>query len=412
MSKRSHLWLFAVAGLLAMFVLAALFLPRSFQLTAFSDLVQCLFLASGAAAFGRLVLRSQGRMRLFWSLITLGICFWLIYQLLWTYFEVILRTDVPDLFAGDIILFLHIVPLMAALALRLHVPRDEYGARVGRLDFALLLTWWFYLYVLLVIPWQYVVADVTAYNHQLNAVYTTEEVAFLLGLCACWITSKGEWRKLYAGLFGMSLCYASSSTVANWAIGHKVYYSGSLYDIPMIAAMASATWIGLRAKVQKPAADARKVTTLYGVWVARCSMIAVFSLPLFAAWALSDNAVPARIRLFRLALTLLAAFFMGAMVFLRQHLIDRELIRLLHRSQEDQFAVNLGAKNYHHSRVSLNRNFVRKAQALWAGPKQRRENFTAIRRSGRPPNAVEHVIVRFCNRSFGLAIAAPCIGMS
>ena len=133
----------------------------------------------------------------------------------------------------------------------------------------------------------------TAYNRNLNAVYITEEVAFLLGLCACWITSKGDWRNLYAGLFGMSVCYASSSTVANWAIGRKLYYSGSLYDIPMVAAMAWVTWIGLRTKAEKPAADAREVSTLYGVWVARCSMIAVFSLPLFAAWSLSDSAVPA-----------------------------------------------------------------------------------------------------------------------
>ncbi len=334
MSKRSHFWLLAVAALLAVFVLAALFLPRSFQLTAFSDILQCILLGSGAAAFVPLVLRSQGRMRLFWALITLGIFFWLIYQLLWTYFEVILRTDVPDLFSGDIILFLHIVPFMAALAIRPHVPRDEYAARVGRLDFALLLTWWFYLYVLIVIPWQYVVADVAAYNRHLNAVYSAEEVAFLLGLCACWITSKGEWRKLYAGLFGLSLCYASSSTVANWAIARKLYYSGSLYDIPMVASMAWLTWIGLRTNPEKPAADAREVSTLYGVWVARCSMIAVFSLPVFAAWALSDIRVPPRVRLFRLALTLVAAFFMGVMVFRRQHLLDRELIRLLNLSRE------------------------------------------------------------------------------
>jgi signal transduction histidine kinase len=334
LSKRSYLWSAVVAGLFAAFVLAALVLPRSFQLTAFSDIVQCFFLVSGAAAFVPLVLRSQGRMRLYWSLITLGISFWLIYQLLWTYYEVILRTDVPDLFAGDIILFLHIVPFMAALALRPHVPRDEYSARVGRLDFALLLIWWFYLYVLLVIPWQYVVADVAAYNLHLNAVYVAEELAFLVGLCACWITSKGASRNLYAGLFGMSLCYAASSTVANWAIGRKVYYSGSLYDIPLVAAMAWLTWIGLRTTAEKPAADAREVSTLHGVWVARCSMIAVFSLPLFAAWALSDNFVPARVRVFRLALTLVAAFFMGVMVFLRQHLLDRELIHLLNHSRE------------------------------------------------------------------------------
>jgi signal transduction histidine kinase len=223
---------------------------------------------------------------------------------------------------------------MAALALRPHSPRDEYSARVGRLDFALLLLWWFYLYVLLVIPWQYVVADVPAYNRHLNAVYVTEEIAFLLGLIACWMTSKGRWRILYGSLFGMSVGYAASSTVMNWAIGRKVYYSGSLYDIPYVAAMAWLTWIGLRTKAEMPTSDAREASTLYGVWIARCSMISVFSLPLFAAWAMSDDAIPSRVRVFRLALTLVAAFFMGIMVLARQRLLDRELTQLLQHSRE------------------------------------------------------------------------------
>jgi two-component system NtrC family sensor kinase len=63
-------------------------------------------------------------------------------------------------------------------------------------------------------------------------------------------------------------------------------------------------------------------------------MIAVFSLALFAAWAISDVQIPARIRVFRLALTLLAAFCMGVMVLLRQQMLDRELVRLLNRSRE------------------------------------------------------------------------------
>ena len=58
-------------------------------------------------------------------------------------------------------------------------------------------------------------------------------------------------------------------------------------------------------------------------------MIAAFSLPLFAAWALLDDAMPARIRSFRVVLTLGAALLMGAMVFVRQRLLDRELLRLL-----------------------------------------------------------------------------------
>jgi len=66
----------------------------------------------------------------------------------------------------------------------------------------------------------------------------------------------------------------------------------------------------------------------------------VFSLPLFAAWALSDNHIPPRIQVFRLGLTLAAAFFMGMMIFLRQHLLDRELIRLLNHSRESFDSLN------------------------------------------------------------------------
>lgn len=332
MSRIYKVWLAAVTVAVAALVMAALILSRSFRLTALSDLVQCFLLISGAASFVPLALRSRGRMRLFWSLLTLGVSFWLTYQLLWTHYEVVLRRDVPDLYAGDVILFLNLVPLMAALALRPHVPQDEYAARLGRLDFALLLVWWIYLYVLVVIPWQYVVPNVAAYDHNVNGAYIAEKAVLLLGLAACWVTSKGHWRKLYGGLFAVSTVYAFSSALANWAIERKTYYSGSLYDIPLSTAMAGLTWIGLRTKADAPEGEG-KLSTVYGVWVARCGMIAVFSLPLFAAWALSDTAIPARIRLFRLGLTLVAAFGMGIMVFFRQYRLERQLIDLLDHSR-------------------------------------------------------------------------------
>ena len=334
MGKLAKVWLGMVAVVLVAFITAALTMPRSFALTAFCDIAQSFLLISGAASFAPLAQRSQGRLRLFWSLIILGLTLWFSYQLMWTYYEVLLHREVPDLFDGDIVLFLNIVPLMAAVALRPHIPRDEYSARLGRLDFALLLVWWFYLYVFIVLPWQYVVADINVYNRNLNAIYTAEKVAFLAGLIACWIGSRGQWRKLYGRLFGMGFCYAAASAMANLAIERNVYYSGGFYDIPLAAAMASLTWIGLRSNTEEPQPDTREVSTGYGVWVARCSMIAVFSLPALAIWALLDSAVPARIRLFRLGLTLLAAFLMSVMVFVRQYLLDRELIQLLARSRE------------------------------------------------------------------------------
>jgi signal transduction histidine kinase len=334
LSKKSKIWMAAVIGVVAAFLGAALVLHQSFQLTALTDIIQTLLLASGVASFVPLALRAQSRMRLFWSLLIFWLTLWFGYQLCWVYFEVIARRDVPDLFAGDVILFLNIVPLMAALALRPHVPRDEYAARLGRLDFTLLLVWWLYLYVLIVIPWQYVVPNVSAYNNNLNSAYSVEKLVLLTGLAACWIGSKGQWRNLYGSLFGMSFGYAASSALCNWAIGRKLYYSGSLYDIPLAISMAWVTWIGLRARTEAPQDNLREVPTVYGVWVARCGMIAVFSLPLFAAWTMLDADIPPRIREFRLALTLLAAFFMGVMVFIRQHLLDRELTQLLQHSRE------------------------------------------------------------------------------
>ena len=334
MSVRSKFWLAAVAATWAVFIVSALVLRNSFGLSVFTDFVEAALLASGAASFVPLAIESKGRMRLFWSLIIFGLSLWLAYQLIWTYYEVILRREVPALFSGDIILFLNLVPSMAALALRPHMQQDEYSARLGRLDFALLLTWWLYLYVLVVIPWQYVVVNVTAYGRNLNTLYAVEKLVLLAGLAACWATSTGRWRKFYASLFAMSLCYSAGSVLANWALERNTYYSGSFYDIPLASAMAWLTWIGLRTRVEEPTRDAREISTVYGVWVARCSMIAVFSLPLFATWAMAEVKVPSHIQVFRLTLTLVAALGMGVMVFFRQHLLDRELRQLLSLSHD------------------------------------------------------------------------------
>jgi signal transduction histidine kinase len=265
---------------------------------------------------------------------TLGLAFWLVYQLLWTYFEVFLQKDVPNPFVGDVVLFLHIVPMMAALGLQPHVEQDERTARLGALDFSLLLVWWLYLYLFAVIPWQYAYGNESAYNHNLNVLYLTEKMVFLAGLAVLWGQSTGSWKTVYAHWFGASLTYALSSYIANWAIAANAYYTGSFYDVPLVASMAWISGIGLLAYHASPKRAPSGPARVHGVWVARVGMIAVFSLPLFAVWSVYDNLVPARVRTFRLAITLGAMLFMGAMVFLKQHLLDRELLNLLRTSHE------------------------------------------------------------------------------
>jgi signal transduction histidine kinase len=315
---------------------ASLVMANGFRLTALSDVLQCILLLSGTLAFLPNVFSTRGRVRLFWLLMTLGLTFWLSYQLLWIYFEVYLRTDVPNPFVGDIVLFLHIVPMMAALALQPHVKQHDRAARLGALDFSLLLIFWVYLWIYNLIPWQYVQTIESAYAHNLNVLYSTEKLVFLAGLAILWNRSKGVWRPLYAHLFGANLLYAFSSYFANLAIEKNIYYSGSLYDVPLVASIAWITAAGLMAYDSKPHQESAGTTSGRGVWVARLGMMTILSLPLLAAWSVFDQSPPPRVRTFRLALTFGTMLVMGVMVFLKQHLLDRELLRLL-RSSEDSY---------------------------------------------------------------------------
>jgi two-component system, NtrC family, sensor kinase len=98
--------------------------------------------------------------------------------------------------------------------------------------------------------------------------------------------------------------------------------------------MAWITIIGLWTRDRNPQVETRSGIAHDGVWLARVGMIAAVSLPLFGAWALLEQAVPVHIKSFRLVLTLAAAILIGIMVFIRQRLLDRELIRLLRHSQQ------------------------------------------------------------------------------
>ena len=334
MSERSKLWILAAGCFVFAQVCASILIPPGFALTIFSDVTQCILLLSGIAALLPNIARNHGRARLFWILMTLGIAFWLSYQLMWSYIEVVLREEVPQPFVGDIVIFLHFVPMMAALALQPQTQQDDHEARLGRLDFVLLLTWWVYLYFFAVIPWQYAYRDELAYGRSLNALYLTEKLVFLAGVAVVWMRSRKGWKTIYAHWFGASLVYALSSYIANWAILRNVYYTGSLYDLPVAASMGWISVVGVLGQDLPQGEEASNGRGRHGVWIARLSMVVILSLPIFAAWSLFDSSAPARVHDFRLILTLVTMMIMGGIVFLRQHLLDHELMRLLHSSEQ------------------------------------------------------------------------------
>jgi diguanylate cyclase (GGDEF)-like protein len=328
-------WTIAVCTLVCAHALLSLLVSRGFALMAFGDLLQnsILFCATIAAFIN--VRNVSTKTRIFWALTGLGLAMWLASQVMWTYFEVYLRHETPNPFVGDVILFLHIVPMMAAVALQPHVQQNERTTRAGTLDFALLLIWWLFLYLFIVIPWQYVHPNEAVYGRSFDLLYVSEELVLAGGLILVWRQSRGVWRNIYFHLLAATLLYCVASLIASEAIDLHVYYTGSLFDVPLVASMAWFVRIGfLPREMESPITYAEPAARGYGIWKARLAMIAVFVTPLMVAWAQLGSAPP-RVRMYRLLLTVAVMIIMGGLVFLKQHLLDRELLNLLRLSRQN-----------------------------------------------------------------------------
>jgi signal transduction histidine kinase len=331
----TKLWVGLLIALVLAQTAASLLMSRGNALTVASDLIGGSLLLVATAAFLPNTLRSRCptlHMRLFWILMSVGMLFWLTYQGMWNYFEVFKHQDVPEPFMGDVVLFLHLVPMIAALAVLPHLRDDERDERVRMLDFALLLTWWVFIYVYAVIPWQTVQVDEAIYSANFNFAYLTEKLVLLILLAILAYTADGGWRKLYGQLLGASALYASSSYVANWAIGHKLYYSGSIYDIPLSVSMAWMAVVPLLA-LRLDLSDSKPSRPVLGVWITRLSMLALFSLLWAAMQAELDPGIPPSVKDFRVTVSLLTMVVMGIVVFWRQRLLRAELSQFLERSR-------------------------------------------------------------------------------
>ncbi len=156
-----------------------------------------------------------------------GCGMWFCAQASWTYFEVLLRQEVPNPFVADVVLFLHIVPMMAALAVQPHVQRNDPSLRLGSIDLVLLLTWWLYLYLFIVIPWQYVSPNVEVYGSSFDFLYASEQLVLIAGIGLVWKRSQGTWRKIYAQFFKAAVLYSAGSILASVAIDYHRYYTGA-----------------------------------------------------------------------------------------------------------------------------------------------------------------------------------------
>lgn len=334
--KSGRSWAIGIGALVCAQAAVSLLTPRGFVLTAFGDILQNSLLLAATIAFAINFKSASSKNRLFWALLTLGVGMWLVSQVAWTYFEVYLRHEAPNPFVGDVILFLHVVPMMAAVAIQPHIQQEDRALRVDTLDFALLLIWWLFLYLFVVIPWQYVHPAETVYGRSFDLLYVAEELVLAASLLVVWRRSRGPWRVVYFHLFAATLSYCVASLAASEAIDLHLYYTGSVFDVPLVASMAWFVRIGFLARQLDGETPVEAVPARgFGIWKARLAMVAVFITPLMIGWAEFGGDAPQRVRTYRVLLTVAVMVLMGGLVFLKQHLLDQELLTLLRSSRDN-----------------------------------------------------------------------------
>jgi signal transduction histidine kinase len=322
----------------AAFLLAFALLPAAFHnpffRVALGDIVPLLVITGACTLSAINAFDSRGHTRLFWSLLTAGMAMWWFNQACWVWYEVIARKPVPDPFPGDVVLFLHIVPIMAAVAIRPHQADEREGMLPSALDVLILLVWWVVVYAYFVFPDEYIARNSLVYNLRWDLLYLLEGIVLIAISASAYFGSSGSWRELYGNIFFASILYTFASESMNAAIARGTYKTGGIYDLPFLASILWFLWTAVAGgnrlrDTQITPSIGRPSRTI----APQLAKLALLSLPVMGYWALFLSHDQFYLRQIRFAVALGGVTLLAIVVFLKQHLLDRRLLQLLKDSR-------------------------------------------------------------------------------
>jgi signal transduction histidine kinase len=304
-----------------------------------SDLLQLLLIGLVMAGFIRNAIRCREQERMFWALMSVGAALWWLQQSCWVYYEVYLRTNMPEPFWGDIILFLHFVPFMGALAVHPDRTVDQHTRVHRNIDLALLALWWTFVYEFVLFPWQYIGRDRARYGTGFNYLYFIEQALFLCGLIYLWRNSSGRWRKTYFSMLVAAGVYIFASLAVNIALDLKpdnkwFYFTGSFYDITLSLAQYFWAYVAFDFQPNEQEADKLIRPVRENQWFAWLGMAATITLPLMALAVFFFPSGDVKIDRFRIIVSLVALLPLTAMLFYKQRHLQSELLESLGHSRK------------------------------------------------------------------------------
>ncbi len=303
----------------------------SYALTTFGDLTQLFLLATTTLFFTWKGFSARGAQRAFWLLIALGFSIWSVNMSLWVYCEVLSNRPVPSLPAGEFLLFVKFVPMLAALGLQ---PSKEYPDRshlLGFFDLTSLLVCWTYVHLFWAMAYLIAGNDLARYNRNSDILDAVGNQVFLIILAIVAFRSRGRWRGFYFQFLGATALYDSASFLLNHALETGRYYTGSLYDVPLTSALA---WycvtavsynVASRSENSANSAEAESESSPNRgivVWPARLSMLATLTTPVIGLWLVASGDPQDPVRHFRILLTLFTMLILTILLMFKQDLLN------------------------------------------------------------------------------------------
>jgi diguanylate cyclase (GGDEF)-like protein len=326
----SKIWALAVVCLVVTQAVASMLLPKSYLLTAITDSIALVLMVSVSIAFARNAFNSNRQQRLVWILLGGGYAIEVGSQILWMYWELV-RKQTPTLSLGDALIFLAWTVLILAFALRPHVEPTPQHQRLGTLDLVLLLLTGLYLYLFLVIPWQYLAPDVQSYGAAYKFLSLAQDVILLAIVILGWRHSSGRWRHFYGLLIAIVVCDTVMEYLQDTLADSGGYFSGSWYDSTTAVCLAGMTFAALMAHGLEPVSDHGNLDSeRYWRWASRLAAPVTLALPLLAAWSFLDRSLPNSVWTFRILLSMAAVVVFASVGIVKQARLEKELANANH----------------------------------------------------------------------------------
>ncbi len=300
-------------------------LPKSYPLTVITDWISFVLIVSASGAFARNAFSGNPRQRLCWILLGGGYAIEACSQILWMHWELV-RKQTPSMSLGDACVFLAWTALILGFALRPHVEPTPRPQRLGTLDLLLLLLTGLYLYLFLVIPWQYLAPEPQSYGSAYKFLALAQDAILLSIVAHGWRHSSGRWRQFYALLTGLIAFDTVMEYVVDTLSDSGVYFSGGWYDATSAVCLAGMTFAALMTHRLEPASECDNPDgERFWLWASRLAAPVTLILPLLAAWSFLDHSLPNPVWKFRVLLSLAAVVVFAFVGIVKQARLEREL---------------------------------------------------------------------------------------